>query len=196
MRNFHKMNTLILIAALAFVLFACEYLEETVNEATKQTKNFTQDLEPGIPIKGMAGACSPTINFDTLLSVVPIWNDVKANISEVNINAILYTVDPNSNSADGKVRIYITSSGNYFIENDDPPPQADQVGVTDVIEAEKIYEEQELLYLEGGQERLENLMMNFDTPFSICAEWTGDKEDVDMTFLLSVDIDVVFVPLT
>ena len=47
----------------------------------------------------------------------------------------------------------------------------------------------------GGKETLEDLMIQFDQSFYICVGWDGNEEDVDMTFMLSIDVDVVFVPL-
>ena len=48
---------------------------------------------------------------------------------------------------------------------------------------------------EGDRTALEELMLDFETPFYICLGWDGNEDDVDMTFLLSVDVDVVFVPI-
>lgn len=185
-----------ILIVLVFALFACEYLEETVNESTKQTKHFKEDLKPGIPIKGQDGACTPyAISFDSLLSVVPIWEDVKEHIEKVRINELLYTVDPNKNTSDGKVNIYITDSGDYFKDANGAPPESDRIGSTATIEAGKTYSDEPILYAEGGLEALEELMMDFEREFHICAGWDGNEEDVDMTFLLTVDADVVFVPL-
>lgn len=185
-----------LVTMLLFVLVACDALEDEVNEATKQTKNFSEDLKPGIPVKGVGGACSPQgVSFDALLSGVPGWDDVKNHVSEVNINELLYTVDPNDNTGEGTVDIYITDSGDYFQDGKGTPPADDRIGSTDTIQAGQVYTNDPIQYASGGQTALEELMLDFETPFYICLGWDGNEDDVDMTFLLSVDVDVVFVPI-
>jgi hypothetical protein len=126
---------------------------------------------------------------------VPIWDDVKNHIEEIKINDLLYTVDPNKNKADGEVYIYVTDSGDYYEDENDLPPEEDRIGSTANIEAGKTYHDEPFEYAEGGLERLEELMLDFEQEFYICAGWRGDKEDVDMTFLMTIDVDVVFVPL-
>ena len=196
MRNFKRILFVLLALFTLFIYAACDYLEEEVNNATAQTKSFSEDLKPGIPIKGVGGACSPqAVSFDALLSSVSVWDTVKEHIEEVNINALLYTIDPNENASDGKVDVYITDSGDYFSGDQGAPPDSERVGSTDTLVAGKVYENEDLQYASGGKETLEDLMIQFDQSFYICVGWDGNEEDVDMTFMLSIDVDVVFVPL-
>jgi len=181
-----------------FIFYGCDALEDEINEKTKKTENFTEDLmdEPGIPVTNVKGACSPALDFDTLLSSVPIWNDVKEHISEVKVNSLAYSVMDNNNTTDGWVGIYVTDSDDYFIGDKGAPPETDMVGFTENIEAGVDYKDELLVFTTGGQDILEEAMLNYETPFSICAQWSGSKNNVDMKFLLTeIDIDVTFVPL-
>ena len=185
------------IAAI-FAIGACDEITDSINEKTKKTENFTEDLmsEPGIPVKEVKGACSPALDFDSLLSSVSLWNDVKDHISEVKVNSLAYSVMDNNNSSDGTVNIYITDSSDYFTGDKGAPPASDMIGSTANIAAGQDYSDEELAFSGDGEEILEDAILDFETPFSICAEWSGEKEDVDMKFLLTeIDVDVTFVPL-
>lgn len=190
------------VLSVSLLLFACEDLEDSINDAAAQTETVEQDLKPGIPFyAGMSGACSPTsISFDKLLSDVPVWETAKGHIKDIKINAVTYTVDPNKNAGDGTIDLYITDTNDYFIDitsGDDlgPPPDDDKVGYTDNIPAGQEVDEEDLNFTSDGKDRLEELMLKFDQEFYICAGWTGNEDDVDMTFGLAVDIDITFVPI-
>jgi len=196
MHKFRWLGLLAIVMIATFALYSCEELEDKVNEATAKTENFKQDLKPGIPVKGVGGACTPTaISFDSLLSAVPLWSDVKEHIEEVNINELLYTVDPNKSTGNGKIDIYVTDSGDYFSDDQGAPPDSDRIGSTDTIEVGETYKDEDIVYASGGKTALEDLMMDFEESFHICAGWDGNEDEVDLTFLLTIDVDVVFVPL-
>jgi hypothetical protein len=195
LKSLSVLTVLLMLSAL--LLFACDEITDEVNEATAQTKSFQKDIKPGIPIPpGQAGACSPTlVTFDSLLSEVSVWEDIKGNIDEISINELTYTIDPNKNATDGKVNIYVTDNPDYFKDENGTPPESDRIGSTATIPAGEKVKDEPVQYANGGKETLEELMLDYEEEFVICIGWTGNEDDVDMTLEMSIDVDVVLVPI-
>jgi len=184
-----------LLAVCSMLVIACEDVEDAINEKTQQTKSFDEELPFAIPLTSTDGYCTPMINFDDLLSSVSLWNDVKGHIDDVQIKGIYYTVDPNDNGSDGVINFYVTESEKDYFNGNGAPASSDKVGYTATIVAGQKVKDQEMIFTASGQERLEELMIDFEQPFRVCAEWGGSSDDVDMSVSLSVDVDVIFVPL-
>ena len=206
MRKFKLSLIFILIIAFTLFMVSCDWWEEVkdgVNETTKQTKSFDEELD-NIPLSGdegekEGGYCSPAINFNDLLKNVSIWDDVKDHIDEIKINSLKYSVSSNKNNADITVNIYFVTDGNtYYNEDSQPPPDSELIGYTDVIPEGKNPSDEKVNFASGGKNKLEELITDFESSFSICAGWESDKEDlkIDMDLALDVDVEVTFVPLT
>lgn len=197
---------LALVPALAILMISCDWWEEVkdeINDTTKQTKSFDEDLD-NLPLSGEEGEqeggyCSPAINFNDLLKNVSIWDDVKDHIDEIKINSLKYSVSNNQNNADVMVNIYFVTDGKtYYDDNENTPPESDRIGSTDVIAEGENPSNEKIEFTSGGQNQLEKLITDFESSFSICAGWESDKEDlkIDMDLSLAIDVEVTFIPLT
>ena len=184
-----------LMILLVFAFSACDWLEDEVNDATAQSKTFSEDMSE-IPLMQVKGFCSPVpMSFDTILSEVPIWDDVKGHIKEIEVDELYYSVSDNENAVDGTIDIYITDSNDYFSDEDDLPPEGDRIGSTAVIKTGNDYEDRELEYSADGKKTLEDLMMDFEQEFYMCVGWSGGADEVDMTFTMGFEVTVTFVPI-
>ena len=198
MRNqrFFKI-TLLFTIALA-MLIGCDYIEEAVNEKTSQTKNINEELPEDFPLQQVSGYCTPKTSFDFLMTnSFDEWADIQGYLEEVKVNSVTYSVKDNKNAAEGTVHLYMTQSDEEYLGTDDgpSPPESDRIGSTNTIPAEQNVDDEELNFASGGEDRVEDYMINFEKEFRICIEWTGEAEDVDMELSFAIDVDVTVAPL-
>jgi hypothetical protein len=176
-------------------------LKKEVNEATKETEPFEQKLED-MPITGltqeMPGLCSPAVvTFNELMSTLSWWSDAQGHLDDVTIETLDYMVKSNQSSSQATVYLYLSEVTDISQVSD-----ADYLGATNPIPAGTNVENWTPLLLKpGAEKRLENLIINPDTEFTICArvpevvDGTIDPGSMNLKLSLQIAGNVTFVPL-
>lgn len=135
----------IMLMVSAIALMACEAIEDSVNEATKQTKTIemtiTDDWVPLLAVRATIGQNTYELNtvcyaqpfsFDTLIeasSYADWWDDIKTHIDEVIINDLLYRLRRNISDTNGAIRLYLIGS------DDIPDPiEIQGYGLDDILD--------------------------------------------------------------
>jgi hypothetical protein len=159
------MKTLISLVAATLIFCACDSLKDSVNETAAQTEDFDQALED-MPVAGTGGLCTPVMTFSALLGELDWWADAQDHLDSVDINTLDYRIPKNESPVELQIDLYLSGQ-----TDPDAVTQSEYIGSTDLLLPKwKVTEWKPLLMTDDGPDRLGELIMQPDTPFTICAK--------------------------
>ena len=193
---FYRSALLVLVCALMLAFApACDAVKDKVNESSAQTKSFDEELDD-IPLKGVAGVCSPTaVSFNDLMAQISWWDDAKGHIDAVVVEFLNYRVPENDSEAELQLDLYLSD-----VTDVEEVPDSDYIGSTDLLApGSKVEDWEPMTLADGAEDRLADLILEPETPFTVCVKIpqveSGDADEVDLKLELAIAGSVTFVPL-
>ena len=195
---FFRSAMLVLVCALMLAFApACDFFKDKVNESTAQTKSFEEELDD-IPLKEVAGVCSPTaVSFNDLMAGISWWSDAKGHIDAVAVESLNYRVPDNDSEAELQLDLYLSD-----VTDVEEVPDSDYIGSTDLLApGSKVEDWEPMTLADGAEDRLADLILEPDTPFTVCVKipqvesGDADESEVDLKLELEIAGSATFVPL-
>ncbi|MDP8257188.1 MAG: hypothetical protein P9M14_15695 [Candidatus Alcyoniella australis] len=184
---------LALVLCLGLLIAACDEAKDSVNDATKQEKDFSVDFDlPLVDLGGETGICLPAYNFTSLLGELPGWDEVEGHIESVELSVATYEVSDNANSADGVLTFYTGDDGTTL---DDLTDESMAFAKTDNISAAQNVAATDLIFLNDGENIINGLLGDLEGVFVVCGQFAPEEATVSMNVKLTFTITVTFVPL-
>jgi len=172
-----------------------EEVNQNIQKKEKFTYDLTEDWVPLLAVEyndyQLNAVCyTDAFSFDQLLADQPWWNSAKQHIDEVEVQNLVYRLSKNSAAGDGDLLFYV------FMENElpaalplpiDPSVLADIFGdqplafvnpadlplknlvaILPITAGLNVPDWTDVNWNSGGKDQLEQLMLDFDQPFSFC----------------------------
>ncbi|MBZ0271446.1 hypothetical protein K8I61_05380 [bacterium] len=183
--------------ALALALCACD-VEDAVNDLGEREQDFEEELED-VRIKKTGGLCTPAaVSFDEIIGdEVDWWDDAKGRLKDVTVHALNFAVPKNENTENVSVDLYLSTTTNV-----DAVTADEFLGTTgEILPGFIINDWVPMDLAPDGKKRMEKLVLESDTEFTVCAKipeveaGTVPVEALDMRMELQIVATAVFVPI-